>query len=122
MIDRPPTLTTWQDGSMATVGASVACITWRSSRLSRISSESTWWRPSTTSVGTDDRPHVLAVEGPGEVSLLEAVHDLDRSRRVGVLHELQHAALDHHVVEVHLLDLGDGGLRYERRTRVLLGV
>ena len=44
MIERPPTLMTWQSGSMRTTGVSVEAITCLSSRLSRISSERTWWR------------------------------------------------------------------------------
>src|SRR5713101_7578514 len=47
MIERPPTLSTPQNGSMRTTGVSVADITRLSSRLSRISIDWTWWRPST---------------------------------------------------------------------------
>src|SRR5215210_4010063 len=46
MIERPPTFTTWQNGSIATTGVSVDDITCLSSRLSRISIDSTWPRRS----------------------------------------------------------------------------
>src|SRR4051812_14307488 len=46
MIDRPPTLSTWQNGSMRTTGVSVEDITRLSNRLSRISIDRTCWRPS----------------------------------------------------------------------------
>ena len=39
MIERPPTLMTWQSGSMRTTGVSVEAMTCLSSRLSRISSD-----------------------------------------------------------------------------------
>src|SRR5438874_2515102 len=46
MIERPPTLSTRQNGSIGTTGVSVEDITPLSNRLSRISIEWTWWRPS----------------------------------------------------------------------------
>src|SRR5436309_5555563 len=42
-----PVVPTRQNGSIGTTGVSVADITRLSSRLSRISIDSTWWRPST---------------------------------------------------------------------------
>ena len=42
MMERPPTLMTWQSGSMRTTGVSVDDMTCLSSKLSRISSERTW--------------------------------------------------------------------------------
>ncbi len=45
-IELPPTFTTWQPGSIRAVGTSVEDRRLLSSRLSRISGEVMWWRPS----------------------------------------------------------------------------
>src|SRR5947199_354808 len=64
------------------------------------------WDPSRR----DHRSDVLAVEGAGQVAGDQAVDDLDAPGRLGRAHELEHAALDHHVVQLHGVDLLDGRL------------
>src|SRR6266571_6973457 len=107
MIERPPTLSTPQNGSMRTTGVSVADITRLSSRLSRISIEWTWWRPSAgiSAIGDggvnddmvgprlrgDDRPHGLAIERAGQIASLQSIDNLDRAAVLGIPHELEHS-------------------------------
>src|SRR5216684_3730854 len=114
MIERPPTFTTWQNGSIDTTGVSVEDITCLSSRLSRISIDSTWRRVSTCSFmaqtscsGGNDGADRLAVERAAQVALLQAVDDLHRAAVLGVLHELEHGPLQDHVAKVELQKLVD---------------
>src|SRR5690606_11336060 len=110
---------TYESGSIRNTGTSVRRCTSRSSRLSRISSDSRCRRWSGTpvvgrSVTGDHRPYVLAVEGARDGARFEAVDDLDGAAVPGVLHQLQHRPLDDHVLQVELLqlrhrDAGDEG-------------
>src|SRR5688572_20622890 len=133
MIDRPPTLMTWQSGSMRTTGVSVEDITSLSSRLSRISSECTWWRRSSGGLsimcplrprhsGGDDRADGFAVESAGQIAGCESVDDLDRAPVLGVLHQGEDTVLNDDVVQVQCLQLLDRDLGDERRLAVLLRV
>src|SRR5215212_11561577 len=93
IIERPPTLMTWQSASMRTTGVSVEDITCLSSRLSRISRDLTWWRRSVAGccelsiescspsrrLGGDDCPHRLSIKRSREVARYQPVDDLDRA-------------------------------------------
>ena len=73
--------------------------------VARVDVGSIMRRPA--SVGGDDGADVLAVERAGQVARLQPVDDLNRAPVLGVLHHLEHAALDDDVVQVQRLQLLD---------------
>src|ERR671920_666772 len=105
---------TWQSGSMRTTGVSVEAITCLSSKLSRISNDRTWWRRSATgscelsitpclssrcSCG-DDGSHRFPVQGSRQVARFQTVDHLNRAPVLGILHDVENASFDDHVVQV----------------------
>ena len=65
---------------------------------------------------------MLAVESPGQVAGHKSVDDLDGAPLLGVLHHLQHAVLDHDIVQIEGLKFLNGDLGDELRVGILLGV
>ena len=55
-------------------------------------------------------PTCSPFERPGQVAWHQAVDHLDRAAVLGVLHQVEHAALDDDVVQVERLQLVDGDL------------
>src|SRR4029077_12376753 len=133
MIEWPPIFTTFSQGRSLMTGRPVTGRTRsRSRRVWRIRDEGTWmvslfWMDMAgllrmRSVGGDDGPDVLAVEGPLDEARLEAVDDLHRGDVAGMAQEIEHRALDDQVGQIHLNELVDGNPRDEGRLVVPLGV
>src|SRR3954452_19637143 len=112
---------------MRTTGVSVEDITCLSSRLSRISSDRTWWRRSTAGSckpsiiprlssrrsRADDRTNVLPIQGARQVPGLQAVDHLNRAPVLRVLHDLEHTVLDDDVNHIQLFQFLNSDLRDE---------
>ena len=57
------------------------------------------------SVGINQGPHIVPLQGPGQVSRLETIDHSNRTPMLGVLHHLQDRPLDDHILEVKGVEL-----------------